>query len=494
MKFLEFQKIGDILSRDHKIHIKPGNSWAANIKSRDIFYKKNDIYTLPENHILGLLLHEVAHIHYTSETPAPKENKELTQSALNMVEDVSIEHIIGQDYPNAGEILEETKKELLDTLIIKLTKMKIPIHEKALLYGATKFEGRGYAFGTEKYEIVGDEISQLMKKNEALIYGRKQTKELLPLIKEIVDILIKKLGKPTDKDLDQMRESPMHGFAREGDKDHEAKRGVINALKGGHGWQEGAEVSMKVEFIDAIADQAVPIGKKLRTILKRNNAMEFGGRYRTGKLKAKRIIRIKIVKDRKPFARRIIKSNQSYAFAVAADVSGSMFNSNSRERNNADYALSSLQMVGEALRIAGVPRAMLVFGVRAKVAAPMGKLPIKWETLANDRIINTCHQSGTCVDEAIRGCIKELDKVRAERKIMIILTDGQSDWTPMKEAHKEAKNQGIECLGITIGDESNNIEEIFGKNFNRNIKDANDSAKVGKAFIEILQSTIKNSP
>lgn len=492
MKLTEFQKVADILAREHKIHVKTGNSWASNIKSREVFYRKDDIYTLSEDHILGLLLHEIAHIHYTSDTIILPKNEELIKSALNMVEDISIEHIISNDYPNAGEILETTKKELLDTLVGILPKMKVPVHEKALLYAAIRFEGRGYASGSEKHEIIGSEIAKLMKKNEAIIYNRKRTKDLLPLVEEILKLLIKKAGEPTPEELSQMRDA-MHGHSNEGDAQGQAKRKLINKLKGGRGWKEGINMSPNIQFIDAIADQAGMIGKKLRSILKRNNAMEFGGRYRTGKLQARRMIRVKVLKDRKPFTRRIVKSNQSYAFAVASDVSGSMFNRGGSIAPG-DYALSSMHMVGEALRAAGVPRSMIVFGDEARIASPMGKTAIRWEQLVDDNLIRRACPGGTEIDKAIRVGAAELNKTRAERKILIVLTDGQSDLYEMQAAHREATESGVECLGITIGGyQGCHMEETFLKG-NRNLPDTKDSAEIGRAFIDILKTSITNSP
>ncbi len=492
MRLAEFSKVADILAREHKIHVKSGSSWASNIQSREVFYVKNDIYNLSEDHILGLLLHEIAHIHYTSDVKLPTKNKELTHSALNMVEDISIEHIISQDYPNAGEILESTNKELLDTLVGMLPKMKTPIHEKALLYGAIRFYGRGYAFGSEPHELIGEEVAKLMKQNEVLIYSRKSTGDLLPLVEEIVRLLIKQAGQPTPEELTQMQDE-MHGHAHQTDEQGHAKGKVIGKLKGGRGWKEGSLLSPKIQFVDAIADQAAMIGKKLRTVLKRNNAMEFGGRYRTGKLQARRMVRVKALKDRRPFARRIIKSNQSYAFAVACDVSGSMFGCGG-DIPPGDYALSSMHMVGEALRAAGVPRAMLVFGREARVAAPMGKAAIRWDQLNDENLIKRARPGGTEIDKAIKAGAAELGKTRAERKILIVLTDGQSDLPEMQRAHKAATDAGVECLGITIGGHAGcHMDETFRKN-NRNLPDTRDSGEIGKAFIEILQSSITTSP
>lgn len=496
MKLQEFTKVAEMLSREHKIKFKEGRGWSANIKKRTVFYSKKDIYNLPEEHILGLLLHETAHIHYTTEVTFPKTNEEITFTTMNMIEDISIENIIKDDYPNAGEILESTREEVLDTLVKMLPKMEnISIHEKALLYAAARFWNRGYETGIMPYEILGNKIAKIMTKNKKEILNRKATKDLLPIVKEIVKLLLKDAGALTEEEKREMKKNNQDGKATE-DKNQEKTKGeLINKLKAGTGWKGNENLSTEVEYIGEIGDKATQIGKKLRSILKRNNSMEFGGRYRTGKLLAKRFVRIKVIKDRNPFTRRIIKSNQSYAFAIASDVSGSMFRGNYKN-NPASYALTSMQMVGEALRYANVPRSMTIFGGNAITIAPMGKKQIRWEVMADYENLQKADSSNTNIDKAIKKCTQELTNIKAERKIMIVLTDGSSDLWSMKEAHKKAVNKEIECLGITIGQENarNYMDETFGKEKNITIKDTNNPELIGKAFIDILKASIKKSP
>ncbi len=494
MKINELERVVKILAREYKIEIKAGESWAANIKTKKVFYRQDDVYNLSEDHVLGLILHEVSHVLYSENVELGKNNPELTHSTLNMLEDIVIEKIIGKDYPNAEEILESTKEEVLNNLLKILPKLKISAHEKSLLFAATRFEGRGYSTGLEPYEKLGEQIAEIMIKRKDEILDRKQTKDLMPIATEIVELIIKNLGEPTPEEKRQMEMNSNTGNASETDREGTIKRKSINALKAGKGWQEGIEMSHSVAMVNEICDLSTFIGKKLRSILKRNNAMEFGGRFRSGKLLAKRFVRIKTLKDRNPFARRIIKSNQSYAFAIASDISGSMFDASEPRETFGSYALSSMFMVGEALRLAGVPRAMTIFGYRTNTVAPMGKLPITFEQLGNDKAIRKAGQGGTEVDKAIDACTKELSMVRAERKIMIILTDGSSSLLEMKEAHKKALDAGIEPLGITIGSYgSSNMEETFGKNKNRIIEDTKNKKLIGQAFIDILKESVKAS-
>jgi predicted metal-dependent peptidase len=494
MRKNEFERIAKILAKEHKIEIDSGESWSANIKSRKVFYRQEDIFNLSEDHILGLILHEIGHIHYTTDAELPVKNKELIHCTMNMLEDISVEHIIGQDYPNAGEILESTKEEVIDNLLKILKNLKISVHEKALLFAATRFEGRGYSTGLEPHEILGEKISEIMIKSKSEILERKYTKDLLPLANEIVELIIKMAGEPSESEKRQMMENSNTGNANRTDGQGIIQKKAINGLKAKHGWNEGIEMASRLAMVNEICDLAIFIGKKLRTILKRNNAMEFGGRFRSGKLLAKRLIRTKILKDRKPFAHRIVKSNQSYAFAIAADVSGSMFDDPEPRETFGSYALSSMLMVGEALRLAGIPRSMTIFGYHANVVAPMGKLPITFEQLGSEKAVKKAGPGGTEIDKAIDACVRELSQVRAERKIMIILTDGSSYMPDMKEAHKRALEAGIEPLGITIGRyDGKTMNDVFGKEKNIIIEDVKNKKLIGKAFIDILKESVKKS-
>lgn len=506
-----------MLAKEHKITIEEGERWACNLKTKFVFFVKNDIYNLSEDHILGLTLHEIAHIHYTSEFKAPADNPELTHTVWNALEDNAIENIIGRDYPNAGEILESTNDEVLDTLIKILPKIKVSQFEKSILYASARFMGRGYAYGITQYEKIGDEIAKIMIANRKNILERKHSDDLMPLAIEIKDLLIKRLGEPTAEEKQAMADEAKFqgGAEKQGNNNsrsqrttgpgkpgtigtavngsaQSAKEALVTALKAGQGWQMGAAAHQGLSFIDSISDQAKIIGKQLRTVLKRNNAMEFGGRYRTGKLLSKRFVRVVANRDRNPFARRIIKSNQSYAFAIASDISGSMFNGRNSEDSQASYALTSMHMVGEALRIAGVPRSMIVFGQNAAVASPMNKLQIPWSDLSADKTIRKAGQNSTNIDRAMLKCVEQLAGIKAERKIMIVLTDGQSRISDMMEAHKKATNQGIECLAITIGSayDAMDVTKVFGEKKNTNIQDTRKTSLIGKAFIDILKQSI----
>ncbi len=490
MKSLEFQKIALLLSRQYKIVLRQGKGWCCNIANRIVYYIDQDIHELPEDHILGLLLHEIAHIHYSSGVDFPIINRELIKNATNMLEDIAIENLISKDYPNAGEILESTTQEVLDELIKILPKLRVSDHEKALLYASTRFQGRGYTTNTAKYEILGQAISEVMIKHKEEIINRQKTSDLVPLARTIVSLMINQLGQPSDEDKRRMEydaERQTNGDQYEPDGAKQNRRNLIKGINGTkNGTKKFTAPHSDIEFISEIIDQASIIGRRLRTILKRNNAMEFGGRFRSGKILPKRLIRMKVLKDRRAFAKRIVKSNQSYAFALTSDVSGSMFGN--RANTPASNSISSMFMVAEALRTANIPRSLGVFGEEAITISAMGKTAVPWDQIAEDRSIRMAGQGCTNIELGMNKCIEELNKTKAERKVMIVLTDGAGSDEDVRNSHEIAKKQNIECIGITVGQSSQGtLGRVFGEKNNIMLSNPKD---IGPTFIGILKKTV----
>jgi uncharacterized protein with von Willebrand factor type A (vWA) domain len=162
----------------------------------------------------------------------------------------------------------------------------------------------------------------------------------------------------------------------------------------------------------------------------------------------------------------------------------------------ADYALSSMHLVGEALRKANIPRSLIVFATHAIVINDMNKKAVSWQTLAHPDKLYKANNNGTDIAKAINQCQTQLNTIRAKRKIMIILTDGSSDIDEMTEAHKQATNEGIECIAIAINRDSyeyGTIQNVFSKEKTTIIDDTRQTEKIGQAFIDVLETSVKLS-
>lgn len=503
MKIRDFRKIADILAKQHKITLREGQRWAANLQNRVIEYVEEDLFDLPDNQVIGLLLHEIAHIHYTEPgwlVGIEKEpNKMLYKNTMNALEDISIEYLIGLDYTNAEEILTETMQDNISRVIKILPTMRtLTKFEKAIFYAIIIFNGRGFSNLKKDYEKAGKEAGEYMLQEKKRIYEREKTSDHKTLAKEIIDILTKNLGQPTDEERKRMEANDVDQ-TNKGERAASSVKGkVIKDIKEGHGWGVDGKFNTRIDYIEEIGDQANIIGRQLRQILKVNNAMEFGGRYAAGKLKAKRIAKIITSRDRKPFSRRIVKSNKSYAFAIACDVSVSM------DGGPIHTAMSGLYMCAEALRIANVPRSLIIFGCEATEINPINKIGIRWDEIIDERKIKESKNGGTSIHNGVKMAREQLEKVQAERKIMIVLTDGESDRYKLEEEYHLTKKKGIEAIGITVksnnyyhrydddGSDNSLLAQIFGEENNILVK-TDESKKIGDAFIEILKNKIKKA-
>lgn len=495
MRLIEFTKIADILAKTYKIMVLEGQSWSCNIETKNVFYRKEDIITLPEEHILGLLLHEIAHIHYTTETTIKPPQPGIKTAILNMVEDHVIESIISKDYPNAGEILNSTVTELINKLLKILPTLTITEHERALLYASCKFVNRGFMFNKNPYQKTGNEIAELMIKRKNEIFQRKKTKDLLPLTEDILKILNDNLGTLSQlQDSRILEEESNHTKAHSCSSQSNTKKALIKSMKKGKYGLDGDAPTTLYKPISEIIDNISTIGIQLRSILKINNAKTFGGRFRSGKTLTKRLIRSKTIKDNRIFAKEIIKNNKKYSFAIMADVSGSMNDACLKNYEKpVNYALSSLLMVATALKIAKIPRKLYLFAIETEEINQSTTTNINWEEIANQRLIKRTRTGGTYIETAINEGVNFLKQENTEKKILILLTDGDSNEYEIEKAYQKAKKENIECLAIIINRQNSALQEILPPKNVFLIPQESNGQDIGQAFITILKETVKQS-
>lgn len=501
MRSSDIERIAALLSREHKIRIIASDDWKSDIKNKTVYYDRVDVFKLNEDHVLGLLLHEIGHIKHTSEIPKNLmgANPELRHEIINVLEDIRIEEKISRAYRNSREIMEITRNESHDILVRILHEHKASLHEKALLYAGARFYNRGFSQPMHDYEIVGEIISNLMKQHKNDIFDASTTSALNPLAEEIEKLLISKAGQPTpqqkaEMQLKQQKQTQQSWMQGKNSPGMDAiKQKIIEELaKAG-----GKDASKLIEHykranispvIDIIEESTI-VGKQLNSVLKRNNSREYGGRYRNGKLMTRRIYKVRASKDMKPFARAIVKSNKSYAFAIMSDVSGSMF-CGPRDSSPASIASSSMLMAAEALRIAKIPRASFVFGNHLVCVGKMSQTAHH----TFDEIEQKMHSGGggTETGNCLMAMSKELAKENAERKIAIFFTDGEDSPETVKPALKFCEKNGIEVIGIFYGHGNNPVAEILSKGNAYIVKPGNRS-EIPRAFIKSLKRTIKIS-
>jgi hypothetical protein len=509
----DFRRISDLLAKKHRIETVESDHWDSDIEKRKVIFNQNDVTDLADKQTIALLLHEIAHIHYTTKWKTEDhENKELELMGVKALEDIAVEYLIAKDYTNAEEILKETMKEVHDHLKKNLDGLKITPYEKAVYYAIMEAENPGMMETEKDYEKAGKEMAEYITKKKEEIENREKTQSLTKNAKALTDIMLKYLEKPTEQQKKEMinRNRPGGRGNETGNGDEQArmKSKMLNGVTGARAYEAERTVTNP---ITTITDQASHIGLKLLSILKANNAMKYEGRYRAGKLPNKRLIKIRTARDMRPFTKKVEKNNKSYAFTIAIDISGSMYHGNlynNKETNHntkLNWALSSAFMTAEALKIAGVQRKIIYFGDQAKALETGEKEQVRWTELAN---IPLDIGGGTNFDNAIKESLNTLENMSAERKILIMLTDGEDNISDDTRRRMEnAKKEGIEYVGITLTDRYENDEEeewnndddddlhkpvlteAFGTG-NNLVLNTEKATDVGEAFIKILENKI----
>ena len=461
MQFKTFEKVIHLLTHEHQVRITAGREWSTNVDKKEIQYVYEDIEYLPELTVLGLILHEISHIHNT--TPIDTSNVKLpplTAFINHQIEDIATNKIMGEKYRNSKQILEDTIQEQIDETLDQLddeTDKTVTKYEKAIYYSTIKYHGRGYKKSIEDYEEAGEQIANFIKTKEKQISARAETEELLPITEEIKKILFDELGEPTEKEVSQMQTN-LSNFITQPGEDKSKPVGTLNipkskiqdkvtkAIMAKNGYETGENNNnVRITEVTDITGKAQMVGTKIRNILKRNNASRFEGKFRSGKLITRKLVRAKTNQDGKIFAKKIIMGNQSYAFTIIIDASGSMF-----ERNKMSYSISTAKMIAEALRIANIPRSLFAFSDESARITNCDTKKLSWNKATHRDTIGKIMDHGTYPAPAIRTGIKDLKNQKVQRRIMIILTDGEFYAGDVEEAIQEAHKNKIETLGITI--------------------------------------------
>lgn len=520
MRSADLRRIADMLSQEHRVSIVPDTSWKSDIKNRVIYYDQAAVYQLPDDHVLGILLHEIGHIRFTTEVPKDIQgnNPELRHEILNVLEDIRIEERISRAYPNAREIMDMTRSEAFDMLIGILPQHNASLHEKSLLYASARFYNRGFAKPTNDYEVIGELIKDVMVKNKNDIFNAIITRDLNPIAEEIQKLLENKAGKMNDSQRQQLAQKhaskmiggytqvPSKNGKGRGTRQYTRGQGMTDVQKaiqdklrekylqqgGGSGRSDliGA-LNGDLYPVVEILEESHLVGKRLDSILKRNNTNEYAGRFRSGKLQARRLFRVRSQKDTRPFGRLIVKSNKSYAFTLLCDVSGSMFDEGMPGQSTASVAGSSMIMVAEALKKAKIKRASYAF---AGQAVKYGNMDLKDHSLSALESTIRRAGGGTDIANGIKAGIAELEATDAEKKIIVFFTDGEDRIGAIAEMVKLAEKKGIEVMGVFyshFGSTPRTTQEL--KKGNWHVVKRGERALVPKIFLDILKRTVKES-
>ena len=107
------RQVATALSSRFNVSVREGRGWSINIEKRVLFYKAEHLLALDRDTCLGILLHELGHLHFTSnnwtKTAKLYKDKSLSKIAFNAVnayEDVRINEKMSQAYGGSRELID----------------------------------------------------------------------------------------------------------------------------------------------------------------------------------------------------------------------------------------------------------------------------------------------------------------------------------------------------------------------------------------------------
>lgn len=130
------RQVATALSSRYNVQVREGRGWSIDIEKRVLFYKAEHLLALDRDTCLGILLHELGHLHFTSnkwtETAKLYKDKSLQKIAFNAVnayEDVRINEKMSQSYGGSRELIDAMNELLGGDGVRKILEMNKSIKD-----------------------------------------------------------------------------------------------------------------------------------------------------------------------------------------------------------------------------------------------------------------------------------------------------------------------------------------------------------------------------
>ncbi len=202
------------------------------------------------------------------------------------------------------------------------------------------------------------------------------------------------------------------------------------------------------------AANAGVVGKlryELRKLFEKTAREEFDAGLKAGSLDIRSVH--KFGQTDRLFARRDEVDGIDSAVVVVLDASGSMFMGRTPRMETAAPVCATLLAT---LADAGVDTALLIYGDQTCVAKPFGKNP-----RAVTGMIQSIENAGNSNDfHAVRTAHGMLLKHRAQRKVVLVLTDGVGDEEATAEQATAGERLGITTIGVGINHDVDNVYRV----------------------------------
>jgi hypothetical protein len=480
----EAKTIASIISGKIKIKITSGDTWKYNHRSKTVYYRTADLSQIDEVDVISNLLHECGHGKYTDDPDnadiqfiendcPPNTWRKIWRNfffLLNVIEDFRMEDLVRKSYPFAVDYLPEYSFKTLwemNNIVKAFASAKPPKWIQYLM-------GSYIEVGAYKTKLIGEidpDVKDVIAKTRDILVNARQSKsstEVLKKIEKIYPDVKQWLLDLTDKDESKM-EFPI-GLTDLDDK-----------------------VTYEQLYSD-VKELINPLVAVLRKSLTDNLFNRLGGRFRTGKGIDNRVLYKARLGLTKIFTRVEEAKAKDYLVALLVDESGSM-NSYSKNINAARSAV----LFANALEKLDIPYSLYGFnsGIRC-YKTDKEKLSVKHH-FGFESCYNNTHGGGSDRENssdynsdgyAVK-VVKESLRGNSDKKILIVLTDGQPAPSP-EHRHENlelnliaTQKEGVTIFGIGIGRDVNVYK------YYKNGLQVNDISELPKALGSILIKALK---
>lgn len=465
------RKIAAAISKDYKIKVNlihNGTGSAHTSQStKEITVDMGAVYSQGEDYVIGLLLHEVAHIRFSpqqiDQTKISVTHPTIGGMIFNWLEDRRIDGMMSDEYGGAREFQQAVNTPANAELEAYM--LKVPhsydryeregeerkgidprVWRNLLIYATLEAEGidMSTAFIGEDtgslQDIAVDELKRIYKSTNK----RTTPAEVLALAKQAMHALVKFLP---------LKDMPPHNKPQgSGGGEHEphGKLGL-----GGKGSGSTKYQLVEDQFLTQADEDSRPqiakLKKRLIAKLRDTEHQRFIGNQRRGRIDKKSLSRVARGNYR-VYRQKIEKKGKKYAFTVVLDTSGSMFDYGAHP--NIKTALQASITLIRSARGLGFPSSLVMFGSRAQVML-RSKEPYKLDVL-HQRVYNSegqVYQGGT---DITAGISKGIETLRSERghKILLLITDGSVHSSTKEQCRQlmaNAAKHGIQSLIYYVG-------------------------------------------
>jgi hypothetical protein len=191
------RQVATALSSRYGVQVREGSNWSMDIEKHVLFYKAEHLLALDRDTCLGILLHELGHLHHSTndwlETAKLMKlpTKDITFENVNAFEDVRINEIMSRSYGGSRELIDAMNELLAGDGLESLTRMSEEIKRKS--------RTRDFYPLPEYSEITYISMLYLMGIADDSFLARYYDQHKVNLVREIIDAMSDVRDEPTTK-------------------------------------------------------------------------------------------------------------------------------------------------------------------------------------------------------------------------------------------------------------------------------------------------------